>query len=67
MTHDELYEALVDMHRGLDAQRSLLVNSRLILLLAQHIKDDSVLRRAIAEARGTIGEGGPMDGGPTVV
>lgn len=58
MTHDELYEALVEMHRGLDAQQSLLVDSRLILLLAQHIKDDAVLTRAIAEARGSIGEAG---------
>jgi len=61
MTHDELYAALVAMHRGLDAQQSLLVNSRLILLLAQHIKDDAVLTRAIAEARAGIGaEGGTM-------
>lgn len=58
MTHDELYEALVDMHRGLDAQQSLMVDSRLILLLAQHIADDAVLTRAIAEAR--TGVPGPM-------
>ncbi|HYG90453.1 MAG TPA: DUF2783 domain-containing protein [Azospirillum sp.] len=60
MTHDELYEALVEMHRGLDAQQSLLVASRLILLLAQHVKDDAVIHRAIAEARGSVGDGGAI-------
>lgn len=57
MTYDELYEALVEMHRGLDAQQSLMVDSRLILLLAQHIKDDAVLTRAITEARDGFGGG----------
>ncbi len=60
MTHDELYAALVEMHRGLDAQQSLLVDSRLILLLARHIGDDAVLTRAIAEARDGIGDAGAL-------
>lgn len=51
MTQDELYEALVAMHRGLDAGQCLLVSNRLILLLAEHVGDEGVLRRAIAEAR----------------
>lgn len=54
MSHDDLYEALVAMHRGLDAERSLLVNSRLILLLARHLTDEAVWRRCIAEARAGI-------------
>lgn len=62
MTHDELYEALVEMHRGLDAQQSLMVDSRLILLLAQHVTDDAVLRRAISEARAGLGELGGEPG-----
>ncbi|NYZ11572.1 DUF2783 domain-containing protein [Azospirillum sp. RWY-5-1] len=56
MTHDDLYEALVAMHRGLDAEQSLLVNSRLILLLSRHVSDESVWRRCIAEARAGVAE-----------
>lgn len=51
---DDLYQALVDLHRGLDAQQSLLVSSRLILLLAEHVPDEAVLRRCIAQARAGI-------------
>ena len=48
---DEFYEALIAMHRDLSEEQSLLVNSRLILLLANHIGDIEVLREAMDKAR----------------
>ena len=34
---DDFYEALIEMHRGLDDATSQDVNARLILLLANHM------------------------------
>jgi hypothetical protein len=48
---DDAYEALIEMHRGLEEEQSRLVNARLILLLANHVGDLDVLREAIAIAR----------------
>ena len=48
---DDIYEALVNLHRGLDENESRLVNARLIFLLANHIGDETVLTEAIQEAR----------------
>lgn len=48
---DDFYEALIDMHRGLDDKQSAMVNARLILLLANHVGDLDVLREAMARAR----------------
>ena len=56
---DDFYEALIDMHRGLDAQQSALVNARLILLLANHVGDLGVLREAMHRARAGIGDALP--------
>ena len=47
---DGFYEALVGLHRNLTPERSQLVNSKLILLLANHIGDRVVLDQAIAKA-----------------
>jgi hypothetical protein len=52
---DEFYEALIAMHRDLNEEQSLLVNSRLILLLANHIGDIAVLREAMDKARSVPG------------
>jgi hypothetical protein len=49
---DDFYEALIDMHQGLSDEDSERVNARLILLLANHIGDISVLREAMRLARG---------------
>ncbi len=51
MKPDDLYEALVAMHHGLDERQSLLVSSRLVLLLCDHVRDETILRDLIAEAR----------------
>ena len=48
---DDFYEALIDTHQGLSDEQSLAVNARLVLLLATHIGDISVLRQALAIAR----------------
>ncbi len=64
MTYDDLHKALLEMHQGLDAQQRLLMDNRLIHLLAQHIEDDSVIRQAITEVRREasreLGGGGAM-------
>ncbi|WP_367065448.1 DUF2783 domain-containing protein [Oryzisolibacter sp. LB2S] len=48
---DDFYEALIDTHQGLSDEQSLAVNARLVLLLANHIGDITVLREAMAIAR----------------
>lgn len=48
---DDFYEALIEAHRDLSDEESEALNARLILLLANHIGDISVLRQALALAR----------------
>lgn len=48
---DGFYAALMEAHRGLDDGASRRLDARLVLLLANHIGDDAVLREAIALAR----------------
>jgi len=50
---DAVYAALLDAHRGLDAAAAQRLDAKLVILLANHIGDDEVLREAIALARGT--------------
>ncbi|HEV7283209.1 MAG TPA: DUF2783 domain-containing protein [Kaistia sp.] len=50
-TPDDLYEHLVRLHDGLDAETSLFVSQRLILLLCERIGDPGAVRALIAEAR----------------
>ncbi|GAB1458462.1 hypothetical protein MASR2M50_02360 [Thauera sp.] len=55
---DDFYEALIETHRDLGDEQSEMVNARLILLLANHIGDISVLREAMKLAReGVVGRG----------
>lgn len=51
---DDFYDELIALHRDLAAEASALVNARLILLLANHIGDMTVLRAAMAAAREAI-------------
>jgi hypothetical protein len=60
---DEFYEMLIEAHRDLDDDGSAMLNSKLVLLLANHIGDLAVLREAIAAARAGIGPG-PADATP---
>lgn len=48
---DDFYEALIETHRDLSDEQSALVNAKLVLLLANHVGDLSVLREAMALAR----------------
>jgi len=48
---DDFYEELIELHRGLSDKQSALVNAKLILLLANHIGDATVLREAMRAAR----------------
>src|SRR5690606_16446903 len=59
---DEFYEMLIDAHRDLDEAGSAMLNSKLVLLLANHVGDLGVLREAIAAARAGIE---PVDTGET--
>ena len=51
---DDLYQELIDAHNGLSDQQSVELNARLVLLLANHIGDLTVLRQAIAAARQSL-------------
>ena len=48
---DDFYEARIETHRDLNDEQSAMLNSRLVLLLANHIGDIGVLREAMAIAR----------------
>lgn len=47
---DAAFRALVEAHRGLDAEQSAALNAKLVLLLANHIGELAVLTDAIALA-----------------
>lgn len=51
---DALYAMLVEAHRGLDAEASRRLDARLVLLLANHVGDEAVLREAVALARSGV-------------
>jgi hypothetical protein len=48
---DAAYRAIVEAHRGLTEAESAALDARLILILANHIGDITVLREALALAR----------------
>ena len=52
---DDAFRAIVEAHRGLSDPESADLDAALVLILANHIGDITVLREAIALARrGTI-------------
>lgn len=51
--HDDLYEALVQLHAGLSDEESLRLWARLTLILMNHIGDREVLNAAFAAAKRT--------------
>ena len=53
---DGLYAAIIEAHAGLSDADSAALNARLVLLLANHIGDESVLREALVVARKSIGK-----------
>jgi uncharacterized protein DUF2783 len=51
---DDFYEALIRAHEGLSQAESHTLNARLVLILANHIGDFSVLQEALALARRSL-------------
>jgi hypothetical protein len=47
---DEIYNTLVDAHKGLSEEQCRAFDAKLILLLINHIGDEAVIREALAEA-----------------
>lgn len=48
---DDFYEALIDAHQGLSSADSHALNARLVLLLANHIGSQAILREALGAAQ----------------
>ena len=48
---DGFYELLLDAHQGLSPEQSQLLNARLILLLANQVRDAGVLAECVTAAR----------------
>jgi hypothetical protein len=48
---DRAYRTLIDAHRGLADEESAALNTRLVLILANHIGDAAVLEAAVALAK----------------
>jgi L-asparaginase II len=48
---DRAYRRLVDAHRGLSDEASAALNTRLVLILMNHLGDEEVLAEAIALAK----------------
>ena len=51
---DAFYEALIDAHRELTGAQSHELNAKLVLLLANHVGEHSVLAEALAAARASV-------------
>lgn len=47
---DDIYQVLINAHRDLSPEQSQAFNSRLVLLLANHIGDDGVIAEAVEAA-----------------
>lgn len=44
---DAFYKALADLHEDVSLEESMLINAKLVFLLANHIGDQAVLMEAI--------------------
>ncbi len=53
---DALYVELAEAHRGLDAEASLRLFARILLLLVNHLGDAELVREAVRIARETAEE-----------
>ena len=54
---DRAYRALIDAHRDLTEEESAALNTRLVLILANHVGSLEVLAEAITLARRSLAEG----------
>jgi hypothetical protein len=53
---DGLYAAIIDAHADLSEAESVALDTRLVLLLANHIGDPAVLAEALTIARTSLGK-----------
>ncbi|MGE0421222.1 MAG: DUF2783 domain-containing protein [Reyranellaceae bacterium] len=51
---DDVYNLIVDAHKGLTPEQSERLNAALVLLLANHVGDEDVIREAVAAARRSV-------------
>lgn len=51
---DDFYEVLIDAHRDLSPAQSQEMNAALVLLLANHIGDTSIVKEALERARASV-------------
>ena len=51
---DGVYAAIIDAHQGLSLEQSAALNARLVLLLANHIGDGTVIRESLTKARASL-------------
>lgn len=51
---DRAYRALIESHRGLSDEESAVLNTTLVLILANHIGEPSVLQQALALAKQSL-------------
>jgi hypothetical protein len=51
---DDVYEAIISAHEGLDEASSHKMNAMLVLILANHIGDAAVIGAALDKARSTV-------------
>ena len=54
---DRAFRALIEAHRGLSEEESAALNTRLVLILANHIGDADILAEALALAKRALGAG----------
>ena len=59
---DAIYQILLDAHDGLSAEQGRTMQTRLILLLANHIGDPAVIAQAVATARAGLAAPGAASG-----
>lgn len=52
---DDVYNLIVDAHKDLTPAQSEALNAALVLLLANHVGDEDVIREAVAAARKSVG------------
>ena len=48
---DDIYNAIIDVHKGLSDEQCRDFDARLILLLVNHIGDEEVIREALKAAK----------------
>jgi hypothetical protein len=56
---DSVYAAIIGAHDGLSEAESAALNARLVLLLANHIGDEAVIREALEIARISLPQRSP--------